>query len=168
MFAVRVSPYVACFTNAETFFELTKFYLRRAWGMTAKVSAIPDIANNRKVLCGHIPANQILALPTNENVREYLVDAVGKKKRALTQVTSWIGELGKLSNLGLPGKRFIRGDVLLDHFLQGFCQAWGIGNIHGNFITAIFEKSDANRVTNGEAVRLGIVIRGPCAIAVTP
>jgi type IV secretory pathway protease TraF len=27
---------------AQTFFEPDKFYLRRAWGMTAKVSAIPD------------------------------------------------------------------------------------------------------------------------------
>jgi hypothetical protein len=42
MFAARVSPYVACFTNAETFFELYEFYFRRAWGMTAKVSALPD------------------------------------------------------------------------------------------------------------------------------
>ena len=37
MFAARVSPYAACFTTAETFFELNQFYLRRAWGMTAKV-----------------------------------------------------------------------------------------------------------------------------------
>ena len=37
MFAVRVSPYVACFTNVETFFEPTSVYFRRAWGMTAKV-----------------------------------------------------------------------------------------------------------------------------------
>jgi hypothetical protein len=27
---------------AETFFELNQFYFRRAWGMTAKVSALPD------------------------------------------------------------------------------------------------------------------------------
>lgn len=27
---------------AETFFELNQIYLRRAWGMTAKVSALPD------------------------------------------------------------------------------------------------------------------------------
>jgi hypothetical protein len=56
------------------------------------ISSPEDMANNRKVLCGHIPANQILALPTNENVREYLVDAVGKKKRALTQVHKAIRE----------------------------------------------------------------------------
>jgi hypothetical protein len=42
MFAVRVSPYVACFTIAETFFEHTPVYFRRAWGMTAKDSALPD------------------------------------------------------------------------------------------------------------------------------
>lgn len=43
MFAVRVSPYAACFTPlTETFFELNPVYLRRAWGMTAKASALPD------------------------------------------------------------------------------------------------------------------------------
>jgi hypothetical protein len=42
MFAVRVSPYAACFTLAETFFELTPVFSRRAWGMTAKDSALPD------------------------------------------------------------------------------------------------------------------------------
>ena len=34
MFAVRVSPYVACFTNAETSFEHYEIYFLRAWGMT--------------------------------------------------------------------------------------------------------------------------------------
>jgi hypothetical protein len=42
MFAARVSPYAACFTSAQTFFELYEFYFRRAWGMTAKASALPD------------------------------------------------------------------------------------------------------------------------------
>jgi hypothetical protein len=27
---------------AETFFEPDLFYFRRAWGMTAKISALPD------------------------------------------------------------------------------------------------------------------------------
>jgi hypothetical protein len=38
----RVSPYAACFTKAETAFELTSVFPQRAWGMTAKVSALPD------------------------------------------------------------------------------------------------------------------------------
>jgi hypothetical protein len=42
MIAVRVSPYAACFTRAQTFFELTTVYFRRAWGMTAKAGALPD------------------------------------------------------------------------------------------------------------------------------
>ena len=42
MFAVRVSPYAACFTHAEPAFEPDEFYFRRAWGMTAKASALPD------------------------------------------------------------------------------------------------------------------------------
>jgi len=42
MFAVRVSPYAACFTTGGGIFELTPVYLRRAWGMTAKAAALPD------------------------------------------------------------------------------------------------------------------------------
>jgi len=43
MFAVRVSPYVALASPpAETAFEHYEFYFLRAWGMTAKVSALPD------------------------------------------------------------------------------------------------------------------------------
>jgi hypothetical protein len=36
MFAARAPPYVACFTNAETFFEVTTIYFRRAGGMTVE------------------------------------------------------------------------------------------------------------------------------------
>ena len=42
MIAVRVSPYAACFTRAESLYELNPVYFRRAWGMTAKVEALPD------------------------------------------------------------------------------------------------------------------------------
>jgi len=42
MIAVRVSPYAACFTTAETFFELNQFYFRRAGEMTVKDAALPD------------------------------------------------------------------------------------------------------------------------------
>ena len=42
MFAVRVSPYAACFTLGGDIFELNQFYFRRAGGMTAKVAALPD------------------------------------------------------------------------------------------------------------------------------
>jgi len=40
--AVRVSPYAACFTPAEPFFELTLVFFRRAGGLTAKDGALPD------------------------------------------------------------------------------------------------------------------------------
>jgi len=42
MIAVRVSPYAACFTRAEPFFELTSVFFRRAGGLTAKTAALPD------------------------------------------------------------------------------------------------------------------------------
>ena len=56
------------------------------------ISSPEDVANDRKVFCGHVPARSILALPTNENVREYLVDAEGKKRQAKTQVHRAIRE----------------------------------------------------------------------------
>jgi hypothetical protein len=38
--AVRVSPYAACFTRAEPFFELNSVFFRRAGGLPAKVAAL--------------------------------------------------------------------------------------------------------------------------------
>ena len=40
--AVRVSPYAACFTPAEPFFELNSVFFRRAGDLTAKTAALPD------------------------------------------------------------------------------------------------------------------------------
>lgn len=50
------------------------------------ISSPEDVENNRKVYAGSILCNQILTLPTDQNVREYLVEAEGKKRRAKTQV----------------------------------------------------------------------------------
>lgn len=50
------------------------------------ISSPEDVENNRKVYAGSILCEQILNLPTDENVREYLVEAEGKKRRAKTQV----------------------------------------------------------------------------------
>ena len=56
------------------------------------ISSPEDIANGRKVCSGHLPAKSILDLPTNENVREYLVEAEGKQVRRQTQVHRAIRE----------------------------------------------------------------------------
>lgn len=50
------------------------------------ISAPEDEAQNRRVYAGHAPANSVLALEDNENVREYLVDAQGKQKKSPTLV----------------------------------------------------------------------------------
>jgi hypothetical protein len=50
------------------------------------ISAPEDEANNRRVYSGHAPATTVIGLEDNENVREYLVDAEGKKKRSPTLV----------------------------------------------------------------------------------
>lgn len=50
------------------------------------ISAPEDTKNSRKVYCGHAPVSAILDLPTNANVRGYLVEAEGKQKRTYTSV----------------------------------------------------------------------------------
>jgi len=50
------------------------------------ISSPEDVAANRKVIAGHMAARAILALPTDENVRSYLVDAEGKQRRTPTSV----------------------------------------------------------------------------------
>jgi hypothetical protein len=44
------------------------------------ISCPEDTENGRKVFAGRAPASAVLSLPTDENVREYLVDAEGKKR----------------------------------------------------------------------------------------
>jgi AIPR protein len=50
------------------------------------ISSPEDVENDRKVYGGNILCDQVLDLSTDENVREYLVEAEGKKRRAKTQV----------------------------------------------------------------------------------
>jgi AIPR protein len=50
------------------------------------ISAPEDTASDRKVFSGQMPLAAILEIPTDENVRDYLVDAEGKQRRKPTQV----------------------------------------------------------------------------------
>jgi AIPR protein len=50
------------------------------------ISCPEDSENGRKVFAGRAPAEAILDLPTDENVREYLVDAEGKKRHRPSDV----------------------------------------------------------------------------------
>lgn len=50
------------------------------------ITSPEDKQNGRSVYAGQMPIESIVSLPTNENVREYLADAMGKKRRVLTQV----------------------------------------------------------------------------------
>jgi hypothetical protein len=50
------------------------------------ISSPEDLQNGRKVYTGHVPITSIVKLPTDENVRDYLLDAEGKKRRVKTQV----------------------------------------------------------------------------------
>jgi hypothetical protein len=50
------------------------------------ISSPEDQAENRFVYTGQLPLSSLVSLPTNENVREYLVDAEGKQRRSPTQV----------------------------------------------------------------------------------
>ena len=50
------------------------------------ISSPEDQAEKRFVYSGQLPLSALTELPTNENVREYLVDAEGKQRRSPTQV----------------------------------------------------------------------------------
>ncbi|HEY4941626.1 MAG TPA: AIPR family protein [Rhizomicrobium sp.] len=50
------------------------------------ISAPEDDGAGRKIYSGHAKASAVLAFEDNENVREYLVDAMGKQKRMPTLV----------------------------------------------------------------------------------
>jgi hypothetical protein len=50
------------------------------------ISCAHDLKNDRKVLMGRARASQVLGLNTDENVRAYLVDAEGKKKKRKGEV----------------------------------------------------------------------------------
>jgi AIPR protein len=50
------------------------------------ISSPEDQAEKRFIYSGQLPISSLEDLPTNENVREYLVDAEGKQRRSPTQV----------------------------------------------------------------------------------
>lgn len=56
------------------------------------ISSPEDVQNDRKVYVGQMPLYAVLELPTHENVRDYLVDAEGKRRRIPTQVHKAIRE----------------------------------------------------------------------------
>jgi len=45
-----------------------------------------DVANNRKTYVGYAPAKAILGIPTDKDVRDYLLELEGKERRRPTQV----------------------------------------------------------------------------------
>ena len=50
------------------------------------ISSPEDLDNDRKVIVGQAPLTSFLGLPTDENVREYLLDAKGRQRKVMTQV----------------------------------------------------------------------------------
>ena len=50
------------------------------------ISSPEDLESGRRVLSGHAPIQAILPIPTNDNVRDYLLEAEGKQRARPTQV----------------------------------------------------------------------------------
>lgn len=50
------------------------------------ISCPEDVENNRKILTGHAPIESVLELSTDENVRDYLLEAEGRQRRKPTSV----------------------------------------------------------------------------------
>jgi AIPR protein len=57
-----------------------------AYHSLRNISCPEDTENQRKVLSGHAPVKTILDLPTNENVRDYLLGAEGRQRKTPTAV----------------------------------------------------------------------------------
>jgi hypothetical protein len=51
---------------AQAFFKLIEFYLRRAWGMTAKASALPD---SRVAGVAHCPSSLEIKRPAGAGIK---------------------------------------------------------------------------------------------------
>jgi hypothetical protein len=54
------------------------------------ISCPEDLQNERKVFAGHAPVTSVLDLPTDANVRDYLLEAEGKQRKRETQVNKEI------------------------------------------------------------------------------
>jgi len=63
----------------STPFDLSFYSIRN-------ISCPEDVESNRKIYSGHAPLSSVLAIPTDENVRSYLVEAQGKQRRTYTSV----------------------------------------------------------------------------------
>ncbi len=72
-------------SSSSKFFQVPFFSIRN-------ISSPEDTANDRTVHAGQIPVDAVIGFPTDENVRGYLVDAEGKKRKASTQVHRAIKE----------------------------------------------------------------------------
>jgi len=65
--------------DSAEFIEFTYYSLRN-------ISCPEDIENNRKTFTGHAPIESVLRLPTDENVRDYILEAEGRQRRKPTSV----------------------------------------------------------------------------------
>ena len=54
------------------------------------ISCPEDLENDRKVFSGQAPVTSVLPLPTDANVRDYLLEAEGKQRKRPTQVNKEI------------------------------------------------------------------------------
>lgn len=57
-----------------------------AYHSCRNITCPEDEENSRRVLCGRVPATSILDLPTDENVRDYLLGVEGRKRNRPTDV----------------------------------------------------------------------------------
>lgn len=69
----------ATVVSGSDFYTFPYFSLRN-------ISCPDDTKNNRKIIVGQAPAQSILGMPTDENVRDYLLDVEGKQRRRPTEV----------------------------------------------------------------------------------
>ena len=68
--------------KSHSFGSLSRDFVELPFHSVRNISS-PErpLSEGRKVLTGHFPIDAILDLPTDENVRDYLLDAEGRKRR---------------------------------------------------------------------------------------
>lgn len=64
----------------------TRKVVRLPFYTVRNISCPEDTDNHRKVYVGYTPVTAIVDLPTDENVRDYLLDAEGRQRKRPTQV----------------------------------------------------------------------------------
>ncbi len=89
-----------------------------AYHVIRNITSPEDSENDRKIYSGQIPIQSVIDLPTDENVRDYLLEAEGRARRRPTQVHNAIKEtlINHPDNFSVlnSGVTIVAHDIIID------------------------------------------------------